>query len=142
MFDLRGHASTYISREATTKFWNIDRIMFAWSPYLTDPEAWKIVDELEKMANSKYDGNFSANDAFNWMAEQLGPARYQALCQMWTMDNQAAIIATNNPEELREAWVHKITLTEEDDFDVIKANPYDYVLVRTTRDSQEKNGIS
>ena len=141
MFDQRGHASTYLSTEATHKFWNIDRIMFAWSPYLTDDESWRIVQELEKMATSKYEGNFSANDAFNWMAQMIGADRYQALCMMWTMDNQNAINKLNRPEELRDAWVHKLTMTEETDFNVIKANPYDYVLVTTTRDPQE-NAVS
>jgi len=130
---LLGHASTYMSQAATAKFWNVDRINFALSPYLTDEESWRIVDELEKMAESKYEGNFSPDDAMNWMAHMVGPERWQAVTMMWIMDNQNAILKLHHPEELREAWVHRITMTEGTD-DEVRNSPKDYILIRTTRD--------
>jgi hypothetical protein len=130
-----GNATTYISQAATNRFWNIDRIMFAMSPYLTDEETWKIVEELERMSASKTEGNFSPNDALNWVAEQLGGDRYQALCMAWTIDNQAAVTSIHSPEELREAWVHKLTMTE-GTADEVRTNPNDYILIKTTRNTQ------
>jgi len=128
-----GHASTYVSQAVTNKFYNVDRIMFAWSPYLTDEESWKIVTELEKMATSKTEGNFTASDALNWMAEQLGPERYQVLCHMWTLNNQNAITSLYRPEQLRSAWVHKITMTEATPEELAR-NPQNYIEIQTTRD--------
>lgn len=129
----QGHASTYLSSAATAKFFQLDRINFALSPYLTDEESWLIVDEMEKMAKSKYEGNFTPDDAMNWMAHMIGPARWQAVTMMWIMENQNALRRLHSPEELRDAWVHKITMTEEDDPSVLRAHPNDYILIQTTK---------
>lgn len=128
-----GHAQTYVSQAVTNRFYNIDRIMFSWSPWLTDEESWRIVKNLERLATSSTEGNFTAGDALTWMAEQLGPDRYQALCHMWTLNSQTAIQQLYTPEQLRPAWIHKITLTEATQ-DQVALNPDLYVQIQTTRD--------
>jgi hypothetical protein len=127
-------AFTNVSVAATNRFWNIDRIMFGLSPYITDEESWKIVEELNKMGKSRTEGNFTASDALLWVAEQVGPDRWQAICQCWTMDNQNAIKKLYSPEQLRTAWVHKIFMTEGTP-EQIRNNPRDYIEIQTTRES-------
>jgi len=129
-----GHATTYLSQQATDRFFNVDRVVFGLSPYLTDQESWRIVEEMEKMARSKYEGNFSADDAMNFVAEMLGPARWAAVTQMWNIDNQQAIQRVHAPESLRDAWVHYLTMTEGTPEEVAR-NPRDYILIKTTKDS-------
>jgi len=127
-----GHAMTYISQAVTNKFYVVDRAMFALSPYLTFEEAEKIAVELERMATSKHEGNFSNSDAFNWLAQQLGPDRYQAVQMLWTLDNQLSIKRLYAPEQLRQAWVHKLTMTEGTPEEV-RANPSNYIEVETLK---------
>lgn len=128
-----GSAQSWVSAAVTNKFWVIDRAMFAMSPYLTDDESWKIVQELERMATSKLEGNFTGDDAINWLAQQLGAERYQAISMMWILDNQQAIQRLYKPEQLRDAWVHKITMTEATPEELEK-NPKNYVKIQTTKD--------
>jgi hypothetical protein len=124
---------SYVSQAATNKFFNIDRIMFGLSPYVTDEESWRIVEAMNQMAESKYEGNFTASDALLWVAEQLGPDRWQAVCMMWTLDSQNAIKQLYTPEQLRSAWVHKITMTEATP-EELAANPSNYIEIQTTRE--------
>lgn len=126
-------AFSYVSQAATDKFWPIDRIMFAMSPYITDDESWRIVREMERMAKSKYEGNFTTQDAILWVAEQLGPERYQAITTLWAIENQNAIRAVHHPNSLREAWMHKITMTEGTEAEV-RNSPGDYVSIMVPRD--------
>jgi hypothetical protein len=98
------------------------------SPYITDDESWQIVQALERMAQSRYEGNFSQSDALLWVAEQLGPARYQAITTLWAIENQNAIRAVHTPGMLREAWMHKITMTEGTEVEV-RNSPADYVSI-------------
>jgi len=127
-----GHAMTYISQAVTNKFYVVDRAMFALSPYLTFEEAEKIAVELERMATSKHEGNFSNSDAFNWLAQQLGPDRYQAVQMLWQLDNQLSIKRLYSPEQLRTAHVHKLTMTEGTPEEV-RANPNNYIEVETLK---------
>jgi len=128
-----GHAMTYVSQAVTNKFFVIDRAMFALSPYLTWDEAEKIALELERLGTSKHEGNFSSEDAFNWIAQQLGAERYAAVTQLWNIDNQQAIQRVHAPESLRDAWVHYLTM-QEGTPEQVKRNPKDYILIKTTRD--------
>jgi len=127
-----GHATTYLSKAVTDRFWVVDRAMFSLSPYLTFDEAEKIAIELERMATSKYEGNFTDADAFNWLAQQLGAERYAALCQIWIMDNQHNIAKLYKPEQLRKAWVHPITMTEATPEELAK-NPSGYIEIDTLK---------
>ena len=129
-----GHAQTYISKQATDKFWIIDRCMFALSPYITWDEAERIGMEIERMAESKWEGNFTHDDAYNWLAQQLGSDRYAAVTQMFNIDNQQAIQRVNAPETLRDAWVHVISM-QEGTPEEVAANPKNYILIKTTKDS-------
>ena len=132
----QGNATTYLSKTATDKFWPIDRIMFSMSPYITDAEAWQIVQEMEKMALSRYEGNFSQSDAFLWVAEQLGPERYQAVTTLWAIENQNAIRAVHTPGMLREAWMHKIAMTEGTE-EQVRNHPGDYVSILVPRNEYQ-----
>jgi hypothetical protein len=123
---------TYVSQAVTNRFYVIDRAMFALSPYLTWEEAEKIAVELERLATSRYEGNFTNADAFNWLAQQLGPDRYQAVQMLWTMDNQMAIKRLYAPEQLRAAHVHKLSMCEGTPEEV-KANPDQYIEIETLK---------
>lgn len=125
-------AQTYLSHTTTTRFHIVDRAMFALSPYLTFEEGEKVAIELERMGQSKTEGNFTDADAFNWLAQQLGGERYQAVMMLWTLDNQQAIQKLYAPEQLRPAWVHVLTMTEGTPEEVA-ANPKNYILIQTTK---------
>ena len=131
-----GHAQTYVSKKVTDRFWIIDRAMFALSPYLTWDESERIAMELERMAESKWEGNFTHEDAYNWLAMMIGADRYAAVTQMWNLDNQQAIQRVMAPETLRDAWVHVLSMQEGTDEEV-RANPNNYILIKTTRDSAQ-----
>jgi hypothetical protein len=127
-----GNAQTYLSKAVTDRFWIVDRAMFALSPYLTFDEAEKIAIELERMATSRFEGNFTHEDAFNWLAQQLGADRYAAVTQCWNIDNQQAITRLHSPEELRDAYVHVISM-QEGTLEEVAANPKNYIKIQTTR---------
>jgi hypothetical protein len=129
---MAGFDMTRLSVGVTNKFYVIDRAMWAMSPYITDDEGAKIAMELERMATSKTEGNFTDADAFNWLAQQLGGERYQAIQMMWTLDNQHNIQKLYAPEQLREAWLHNITHTEGTPEEV-KANPKSYTLIKVLK---------
>lgn len=129
---LNHSAMTYASQEFTQKFWNLDRIMFSMSPYLTFEETDKIMDEMEKRAKSKYEGNWTVSDCIMFLREVLGNDRWNAMEMMWEMDNQNAIKRFNNPEDLREAYIHKLTMTE-GTAEEVALNPDDYILITTTK---------
>jgi len=121
-------AWSYASQAVTNRFWVVDRICFALSPYITDDESWKIVQELEKMSKSRYEGNFTQQDAFDFIAQLIGPERYAAVTTLWAIENQNAIAAGNQPDMLREAWMHKITMQEGTETEV-RNSPKDYVSI-------------
>jgi hypothetical protein len=110
----------------------MDRILFNMSPYLTFEESDKIMYEMEKRASSKYEGNWTTSDCLMFLRETLGNDRWNALEMMWELGNQNAIVQYNNPEDLREAWVNKLTMTE-GTAEQVKANPDDYILIQTTK---------
>jgi len=110
--------------------------MFALSPYLTWDESERIAMELERMAESKWEGNFTHEDAYNWLAMMIGADRYAAVTQCWNIDNQQAIQRVMAPETLRDAWVHVISM-QEGTPEQVRSNPKDYILIKTTRDSAQ-----
>jgi len=120
---------TRLSVGVTNRFYVIDRAMWALSPYISFEEGEKIALELERMATSKTEGNFTDADAFNWLAQQLGGERYQAVQMMWTLDNQHNIQKLYNPEQLRDAYLHNITHTEGTPDEVAK-NPNSYTAIK------------
>lgn len=107
-----GHAMTYASQSFTQKFFNMDRIMFAWSPYLTFEESDKLMDQMELRALSQYEGNWTAGDCMMFIREQLGNDRVNAIERMWEIDQQTAIQSVFTPDDLQDTWVDKITLCE------------------------------
>ena len=134
--EIPGHAFTHVSQALTQKFFNMDRIMFAWSPYLTDDESYKIMDEMEKRAKSKLEGNWTTSDCLMFLRELLTNDRVNAIERMWELDNQNAILSVFAPDELKETWVDKITLCEvsQEQRDL---NPNQYVIVKIPKTNQE-----
>ena len=52
---------------------------------------------------------------------------------MWTIDNQNAIAKLYAPEQLRDAWMHRITMTEATPEELAR-NPDNYILIKTLKD--------
>ena len=129
---LNHSAQTYVSQAFTDRFWNMDRILFNMSPFLTFEESDKIMDLMEKRAKSKFEGNWTTGDCLMFLRETLGNDRWNALEMMWEMSNQNAIVQYNNPEDLRDAYIHKITMTE-GTLEQVAASPDDYILIQTTK---------
>jgi len=124
---------TRISPQATARFWHLDRIMYAMSPYLTQDETYKIMDAMEKMAKGKIENNWSPSDAVMFCRETIGNDRWNAMEQMWVIQNQNAVQSLYSPDELREAWVHKVGMTEAT-VEELTANPQDYILIKVPKD--------
>jgi hypothetical protein len=132
-----GHAFTYTSKQLTDKFYNLDRIMFSMSPFLTDDEAWLILTEAEKRAQSKYEGNWTAGDCIQFCKDLLGESRWEALEMAWEINSQNAVQELFAPEQLREAWVHKLSMTE-GTAEEVALNPNDYIMIKTPKDKGRK----
>jgi hypothetical protein len=128
-----GHAFTYTSKALTDKFYHLDRIMFSMSPFLTDDEAWLILTEAEKRATSRLEGNWTAGDSIQFCKDLLGEARWQALEMAWEINSQNAVTQLFAPNELRDCWVHKLSMTEVP-AEVALATPEDYILIQTTKE--------
>ena len=126
--EFTGHAQTYVSQDFTNKFWNMDRIMFAMSPFLTYEESDKIMIEMEKRAKSKYEGNWTHSDCLMFLRETLGNDRWNAVERMWELQNQNAVKQLFNPEDLKETWVHPLTMCEVDEATRAK-NPGEYIQI-------------
>lgn len=111
-----GSAMTHVSKAYTDKFWNMDRIMFSMSPFLTFEESDKIIIEMEKRAQSKYEANWTTGDCIMFLRETLGNDRWNAVERMWELQNQNAVKQLYSPDELKETWVDPLTMCEVDDF--------------------------
>ena len=131
-----GNAMTYASQAFTNKFFNMDRIMFSWSPYLTDEETWKIMDQMELRAKSQLEGNWTAGDCLMFLRETLGNDRVNAIERMWEIENQNALLAVFSPDELKETWVDKVSLCEVSNEDYLK-NPNNCILIKLPKTQQE-----
>jgi len=129
---MAGFDTSIFSTAVTNRFYVIDRAMWSMSPYLTYEEGSKIALELEKMATSKTESNFTDADAFNWLAWQLGPDRYQAIQMMWHLDNQHNIEKLYAPEQLRDAYLHNIT-HQEAPAEVALANANNYTKIKVMK---------
>jgi hypothetical protein len=132
-----GHAFTYTSKALTDKFYHLDRIMYAMSPFLTDDESWLILTEAEKRAQSKLENNWTPGDCIQFCKDLLGEPRWQALEMAWEINSQNAVHSLFSPEQLRDAWVHKISMTEGTP-EQVQANPDDYILIQTTKEKGRK----
>lgn len=89
-----------ISVKATNKFAALDRIMFRWSPYLTQQESYRILDTMELWANSNYEGNFTEADNYEYLKRTLGQERFDLICLMENIDNQKAALSFNGDNQL------------------------------------------
>ena len=123
-----GSAMTHVSKAYTDKFWNMDRIMFSMSPFLTYDESDKIIIEMEKRAKSKLEANWTHTDCIDFLRQTLGNDRWNALERMWELQNQNAVKQLFTPEQLRETWVDPITMCEIDD-ETRSKNPGSYIQI-------------
>jgi hypothetical protein len=123
-----GPAMTHVSQDYTNKFWNMDRIMFAMSPFLTYDESDKIIFEMEKRAKSKLEANWTHGDCLMFLRETLGNDRWNAVERMWEIQNQNAVTQLFKPEELKETWVDPITMCEVSD-EIRAKNPGSYIQI-------------
>jgi hypothetical protein len=78
-----------VSTAFTDKFFNLDRILFKLSPYLTEEESWKILDTMELAAQSKYEGNWTEADCWSFLRDQLGADRVTLITMMEAADKLA-----------------------------------------------------
>ena len=67
---------------------------------------------MEKRTKSKYEGNWTMGDCIQFFKDALGTDRYDMIRNLWILDNQQMIEAYNEPDNLREIWIHKITMQE------------------------------
>ena len=132
-----GHATTYVSQDLTNKFYHLDRIMFAMSPFMTDEESWKLLEEAEKRATSKLENNWTAGDCLNFCKDTLGHDRWAAMEMMWELESQNAVLQLFKPEELREAWINKLTMCEVEP-EVAALNLGDHICIKTTKEKTRK----
>lgn len=122
-------AMTYASKEFTDRFWNMDRIMFSMSPFLTYEETDKIMAEMEKRAASKLEGNWTNSDCIQFLRDVLGNDRWNALERMWEINSQNAMKQLYTPDQLRDTWVDPITMCEVSDEQRL-TNPGNYILIQ------------
>jgi hypothetical protein len=80
-----------VSTAFTDKFLELDRIMFRWSPFLTLEESYKVLDTMEIYAKSKYEGNWTTADCYDFLKRTLGEERFLMVNMMEQVDNQANI---------------------------------------------------
>lgn len=80
-----------ISKAATDKFWHLDRQIFRLSPYLTDKESYAVLDQMELAAASKYEGNWTESDTFQFLQDVLGKERLQLIEMMYQADQATAV---------------------------------------------------
>lgn len=79
-----------VSQAFTSKFLELDRILFRWSPYLTLNESHIILDKMELYAQSKFEGNWTTSDCYQFLADVLGKDRLQLITMMEQVDNARA----------------------------------------------------
>lgn len=80
-----------VSTAFTDKFFNLDRILFKLSPYLTEQESYKILDTMELAATSKYEGNWTEADCWSFLRDQLGADRVQFITMLEQSDKEADV---------------------------------------------------
>jgi len=75
-----------MSVAATSKFAGLDKILFRWSIYLTQEESYRILDTMEIWAKSKYEGNFTEADNYDYLRKTLGQDRFYLIQMMERID--------------------------------------------------------
>ncbi|CAB4153371.1 hypothetical protein UFOVP623_7 [uncultured Caudovirales phage] len=77
-----------IDRPHTSHCKALDRMILEFSKYLSEMEMDICLEFLEKIQDSKYDVNWSEEDAKTQMQLMLGSDRYLELKRLWGKDNQ------------------------------------------------------
>ena len=84
---------TLIDRPTTTTFRALDSMVAELSAHLTEIEIDLLVDSMGKLSTSKYDVNFSVQDAKNWIVDTIGRERYERAVLKWSAVNQKTLTA-------------------------------------------------
>lgn len=77
-----------IDRPNTNHCKALDRMIVEFSKYLSEVEMDTCLEFLDKISDSKWDVNWSEEDAATQMKLMLGSDRYQELKLLWGKDNQ------------------------------------------------------
>lgn len=81
-------ARQLIDRPNTSHCKSLDRMILEFSKYLSELEMDICLEFLEKIKDSKWDVNWSEEDAATQMKMMLGEQRYKDLKKQWGKDNQ------------------------------------------------------
>jgi hypothetical protein len=100
--------------------------------YLTFEEVDKLLADMEVRTKSKLEGNWTMGDCIDFFKQSLGSDRYDMLRNLWILDNQGMISSHNKPEELREIWIHKLTMLETEESIALR-NPTQYVQLKVPK---------
>lgn len=111
-----------IDRPSTSHCKSLDRMILEFSKYLSELEMDICLEFLEKIKDSKYDVNWSEEDAATQMKIMLGNDRYVELKRLWGKDNQHLLKNLGNRKYLGKDGVYYDGLDPTD-------NPQDYVEV-------------
>ena len=77
-----------IDRAGTNHCKSLDRMIVEFSKYLSEIELDICLEFLDKIKDSKWDVNWSEEDAATQMKLMLGNERYKELKLQWGKDNQ------------------------------------------------------
>ena len=110
-----------IDRPNTNHCRSLDRMIVEFSKYLSELEMDICVEFLEKIKDSKWDVNWSEEDAATQMKMMLGEERYKQLKICWSKDNQHLLQNLGQKKYLGKDGVYYDGLDPED-------NPEDYTI--------------
>ena len=122
---------SFLDRSAkfSRKFSLLDAAANALCEYMTFEEVDKFLALTDKLAGSKQEGNWTATDVKTFFNEFLGEERYAMIQNMWVMENQHLVSEYTKQDELKEVWVHKLTMFEATP-DEVRNNPDNYIAIR------------
>ena len=131
---MKPNTNPFLNRSSafSNKFDLLDKMLNQLTPYLTFEEVDKLLVDMEIRTKSKIEGNWTMGDCIDFCKQSLGSDRYDILRNLWIMDNQGMIANHNKPEELREIWIHKLTLQEAPEW-IALAKPDQYTQLKVPK---------
>jgi hypothetical protein len=117
----------------TNKFAIMDKMLNQMAEFLTMDEVDTIVKQMEIRTKSKLEGNWTLGDCIQFFKDTLGVDRYDTIRNLWILDNQGAIAAMHKPEDLKEIWIHKLTLREPLHDGEVGRSPDSYMLIKVPK---------
>lgn len=111
-----------IDRPNTSHCRSLDRMIVEFSKYLSELEMDICLEFLDKIKDSKWDVNWSEEDAATQMKMMLGEQRYKDLKLQWGKDNQHLLKNLGTIKYLGKDGVYYDGLDPEDkpeDFEIV-----------------------